>query len=567
MYSGRNLTQNTTIPLRNALGWVAAAMAIAIGLRAYLLRVMPVISRDGVTFIGYAQNLRTDPLTEIRRQRQAPLYPAMIALAHGLLDRVGVAHGDDVRRWVLAGQTVAVAASLALIPAMYLLAGVLFHRRVGVAAAACTAVLPEFCRYGVDVLSDSLHLALYVSGLAAGLAALTARPGLAAPRAGYATILSRFALAGLLSALAFLVRPEGGEVALVVCAALCLWRPWPWKARLTGIATCSLSFLVIAGPYMLATGHLIHKKPPARFLAAETLSPVQLADGVAPPVSMTPAAAAFTFSLSHFPASPASASAMPLWTIPRALGKTLLNWVRSLRVMFLLPAIAWLALRGRRPEPTDARRVAMAAWCLHAGVCVLLIRAFDYWDLFSVRHVLVLTALTLPWTAAGLVALVDLLTHVRPSPRATRHAAVAIGAVLVAPTLPWLLRAPNTDDAYMRRAGEWIAAHYPRPQRILTDQWHVPFYARGTLCERREGTATIRWPGTADPAVLVDWVRRERPDLVVLDEFRLRRRNPAFFDELPRAAARQDMFRLVYRTEGKIDPRRPRRALVYEVAP
>ncbi|HOW19074.1 MAG TPA: hypothetical protein PLC79_08555, partial [Phycisphaerae bacterium] len=253
-----------------------------------------------------------------------------------------------------------------------------------------------------------------------------------------------------------------------------------------------------------------------------------------------------------------------VWSLTCAAGKTLLNWVRSLRVVYLLPAVAWFLLRPRRPRATAVWWIAAMAWCLHAVVCVLLIHTFDYWDLFSLRHVLVLAALTLPWTAAGLIRLVDLAaaSDIR---WLNRRVAWALAAVLlVGPTSPWLLRAPNREYVHLQRAGEWIASHYPRPQRILTDQWHVPFYARAEFCERHENGHTIRWPGTADAAALVEWVRRERPTIVVLDESRLLRRNPEFFRQLDALIAADGLLRPVHTIRAD-DSGQIRTARVYEV--
>ncbi|MBN1491631.1 MAG: glycosyltransferase family 39 protein, partial [Phycisphaerae bacterium] len=200
--------------MRHAALWFAGVLLVALAVRVYLVSVMPIISRDGVTFIRYAQGLQTQPRTEMRRQRQHPLYPASIAVVEAALRRASVAPTDNVRRWLVAGQSVAFAASLAVIPALYWLGCLMFGRRVGVVTAACAAVLPAISHYGVDVLSDTLHLTLYVLALAAGMSGLRRRAW------------GRIALAGGLAALAFLTRPEGGEVLVVLCGAIVLLRAW-----------------------------------------------------------------------------------------------------------------------------------------------------------------------------------------------------------------------------------------------------------------------------------------------------------------------------------------------------
>jgi 4-amino-4-deoxy-L-arabinose transferase-like glycosyltransferase len=585
--------EGNTVSVRRAANWVIIAVLVAAGVRTYLVSIMPTVSRDGVTFIWYAQRLATAPLEEIRREKQHPLYPALIAAAQGALNRVGVAGADEVRRWIMAGESVAFAASLALVAAVYLLAAVLFGRRVGVVAAACAALLPEFARYGVDVLSDTLHLTLYVLALTAGLSGLLRRTWW------------RLGLAGLLSGMAFLVRPEGGEAALVILFSICVARGWAWRRRLGGAVACLAGLLMVAGPYMLATGHVVQKKSLRRFIGADAAgqyrgvgradprrsegsglrcgiarlggardagSSALLAFGVggALPVGAQartgglPAAPARDGTLLGVAAADVGVIGRGSWSLLYAAGKTLLNWVRSLRVMYLLPAAAWLLLGPRRPKPSGVWWVVLMAWGLHAAVCVLLIRSFGYWDLFSVRHVLVLTVLTLPWAAAGLVGLVDWACSARQSWLTPARASALVAVVVVGPTLPWLLRAPNTDYAYLRHAGEWIGARYPRPQYIMTDLWHVPLYARARFCSRYVNGQTIQWPGTADADALVAWIRQERPTLVVLDEPHLRRENARFFDDLDRVAAGPGLLRLVHKVPAG-DARRPKQLLVYEV--
>ena len=242
----------------------------------------------------------------------------------------------------------------------------------------------------------------------------------------------------------------------------------------------------------------------------------------------------------------------------QAVGTILSTWVRSLRVMYLLPMVAWLVWRRPAIGCTRCARIVLGAWVLHFCVCVLLISGFEYAELFSVRHVLILAALTLPWSAAGLVALAD------RAGRRRRWAVLALAVVVVVPTLPWLLRTPNWETAYLRDAGEWIRQAYPVPQRILTDRWRAAFYARGELCERFEDSQCVRWPGTADAVELLNWIRDEKPDLVVLDEHRLRRQDATFFEQLDRVAIRPGHLRLVY-TTGNTRWSRGNHARVYAV--
>lgn len=204
----------------------------------------------------------------------------------------------------------------------------------------------------------------------------------------------------------------------------------------------------------------------------------------------------------------------------------------------------------------------LATGVLHAGVCVLLVLRFDYWDLIALRHVLVMAAVTLPFAAAGMVALATAL------PLAIRRiqapaAWLVVGAAVIGPTLPWLLRAPNREHEYVRRTADWIHDAYKTPQRVITNEWRIPYYAGGNYVRVVIDGRWAQWSGKADVADLLGWVRGQRPDLVVLDERPLRTANAGFFDELDRATQANGELRLV-KTIASVGTKHPMQARVYE---
>lgn len=494
---------------------VLAAILIAIlgggfAVRLYLAAVMPIVSRDSVTFIQYAQELGRDPTAEMRRQDQHPLYPAALLLTNLLIDRCGVLRGDAVRQWIVSGQVVAMTAGLLLIVAVYRLAAELFDRRVGLVAAGCAALLPEFARFSAEALSDTLHLTLFVAGLTLGAVAFRRNA------------LWQLGVAGVLSGLAFLVRPEGGEVVAVLCGAALFCRRWSLLRRAAAIGVCSLCFLIAAGPYMLATGRLVKKKPIGQFVSAGTCEPIVSAGELSAATAALPA---------EQTAGVLSGVGLTL----KAAGTVISHWVRSLRVTYLLAAAAWLAMRRKGARPGPAWRMVVAAGLFHTVVCIRLVVRFDYWDLFALRHVLVSAALTLPFAAAGVVAMADAI-RARWSRRRSAWAEAAVMAAVVAPTLPWLLRAPNREHAYMREAACWIRDHVGGSPNIVTNEWRIPYYAGGVYCRRVINGRWHAWSGRGDPANLLEWIRAEKPDLVVLDERPLCLAQPDFFEKLEQQA-------------------------------
>lgn len=607
------------------------------------------ISRDGVTFIWYAQNLAGDPAGEMRRQAQHPLYPGLILGAHKGLQSAGglfrppggsvaAVLDDPVRSWTLAAVAVALLGGLAVVAGVYALAALLFDRRVALLSALLTAFAAEFCQLSGDALSDMPHLALYLFGFCAAVkgirmtaclagvapAQATGRPE---PRpsesgrrargsaplphgrdsrgdrytfsscksddASRATGMEpepnrRWAaawlwLAGVLSGLAFLMRPEGGEVAvLAVTGALVLARQWSIGRRLLGCAAVCVGFALAAGPYMSITGKIMQKKSlpgvdviwrlfvtPASTDAIFPVPAKDAADGAAaifPPATHLPhreERPRLSAASSQFPVPGAQSSEGPwnittsavaggLDAVPRALLLLSEHWSRALRFTLTPPAILWLILRRRRPAENSALRMAAGGLALHVAVLLALIFQFSYWDMFAVRHTLILAGLTLPFAAAGILAVVSLVP-------ASRRLLVEglIVAGLIGPTVPWMIASLNTESLYLRRAGEWIRAQPPDHSRIHTTRFRVAFYGQGVW----------QWSPTDDDAgrILAD-ARAGRPDWLVFDEKRSQRHRPAFFEELRQQLLPGETLELAHveRQEAK---RAEQRALVYRYRP
>lgn len=254
-----------------------------------------------------------------------------------------------------------------------------------------------------------------------------------------------------------------------------------------------------------------------------------------------------------------------------------------------------------------------AAISLHAAVCLLLVLQFDYWDMFSVRHVMILAGLTLPFSAAGIVAGLkaaseypfrrrvgktagaaepgsspaapvrsreagcdesagvgggdhqgDAQAGMKIGPQTRRRdephgrwAMVLVLIVLVTPTLPWLLETRYVDDAYLRHAGEWIRTHGQRGGRIMTTRHRVVFYAQGQW---------VRSPENADIGAILGTARAMLPEWIVFDERRMLRMSKSFFQDLHRALAPGEALETAFNVEGRAGEH-AERAIVYRYRP
>ena len=140
----------------------------------------------------------------------------------------------------------AFAALLWAIPC-YVLGVQLFGRFEGFAAALLLQIIPVLARVTSDGLTEAWYLLFYTSAVAAGTWALRQ------PSPG------RYALAGLFSGLAYLVRPEGllAAFAVAFAAAWLAFAKRDTKAAIAAVVCVGLGTLVPAGPYMATIGRVV----------------------------------------------------------------------------------------------------------------------------------------------------------------------------------------------------------------------------------------------------------------------------------------------------------------------
>src|SRR5262249_14252484 len=130
---------------------------------------------------------------------------------------------------------------------MYYLGKRLFDHSVGFWSALMFQCLPVPSHMLSDGLTEGIYLLLIATFLlAAGWALKTRR-------------LSAFALCGVLSGLAYLTRPEGAALAVVLGGVLLAiqFRPalrWPIRCWEKSVFALVFSALIVAAPYMYVIG-------------------------------------------------------------------------------------------------------------------------------------------------------------------------------------------------------------------------------------------------------------------------------------------------------------------------
>lgn len=401
--------------------------------RAVIATHLPCISRDGVVFAWYARDLGTQGLDYLRsaEAQQHPLFPLLLLAGQ----RVATACGapDTPLTWQIVGQVWCGLAGLAVILLTALLTQRLVTRlelpvsapRAAWLAALLAALLPLNVWLSADVMSDELHLALYLG--AACLIVDLRR---------HVAVLG----AGVLSGLAFLTRPEG--MVPVVAAGVVLLRlyaPHHWRHLATRLVALAVGFVVCAAPYWAVVGELSHKKNPFRW-DAPTSAPVASVQ-TAPETSD---AFGGPFMLARLERH----AYAWYWLIPEALHQLF----RAGRVV--IPLLALLPLVNlRRRFFSPVLLGSLLCLLLHLGLTLLLLGKHGYLD---PRHMLVPVALLTPFAAFLLARLVTLALE-----RQRRFIGAAIVVLLCQPLALYSLRIPNGKDGYLVEAARWLRSVLP----------------------------------------------------------------------------------------------------------
>lgn len=457
---------------------------------------------DGPRFLAIARAIDAGAWSLGLRDAFHPLYPLATVGAHRALSLADSAVG-----WETAGALVSVIASAAAVAFLFLFVREAFGRAPAWAAAVLLAVHARAIEYGSDVQSDGLYMCLLTAGIWAGWRAWRHRSRLAA------------AGAGLGSGLAYLTRPEGLGLVLVLGALggfAMVFRRWSWREGVAWQAALGTAAMLCVAPYALAlheiTGvwTLTHKKSVAGIIRGD--------------VAPTPGA--------PVPADPPPADAS-VPEPPRATSETALEspapppappppWLHALDLSAPVTVDAgWLdpeyldqdglrvALASSRTERAiEAFRMLVRHARSSLRYAVVALVAFGLWAAWgrpgmrgryigalAVLYLLVLYGLAfssgyvsrrhalpplLPlfgYAGLGGLAIGAAIARWRGAPGRAGLAGALVIAVFAAGELS-AQRAPNRlDELAMRRAAEWLRDHAPAPGPVAAPRQRFGYYA------------------------------------------------------------------------------------------
>ena len=443
-----------------AADWLllAGLLLLAAGLRLWQLAHTTVAARDSIGFIRVAWQLHQHPLTEwphvLAHAQQHPVYPLAILAASEPVRLVFDCSLADRMR--LSSQLVSALAAILLVLPVFCLGRELFDRRVGFGAAVLLQCLPVSGHILADGMSEAVFLLFAASALFWSVRALNAprRPG-------------AFALAGLCGALAYLTRPEGALIVaatgLVLLAgqAVPLWRRSTRDFLVCG-AALSLSALLLAGPYVKATGRLTVKPAGAQILGTREVA-------VSPPGAGSRVVLAVWQVYNKLPSQ-------RVWW---GLGALLFEIAKGACYAGALAALVGLWLDRQRTARMPGAWMMLLV-CL--GVAYALWRVVVVVGYLSDRHTLLILLCGSFWATHGLVALGEALLARWPrcAARAGGCAALALPLALALSGLPKTLQPLHEHRAGFREVGIWLAEH-TQPVDTITDPLCWSHYYAGRV--------------------------------------------------------------------------------------
>jgi len=442
---------------RQDIAPIAVLAAICLGVGIYLIVTTVVVSQDSVTFIEYAQDLKTAGFETMKQQAQHPGYPYLILAAHRISECF--ADGAGPSGWIHSAQAAALLFRLSAVIMIYLLGKILVGRRSAFAAVLILILLPYPAKYGSDALSDWPHLFFLVGGLLFLL------------RGAMHGKWWLFGAAGICSGAGYLIRPECAQI--VVYGVVWLGTQLPLRKRvmsqgkvLLALAALLVGFGAVASPYMHLKGALFPKKDMGEFAAKSEIP--DYCQSKPRPGSET-----------------VQTAGVLEWHTARGVVKLVGN-VGDTVMWFFLPAVfaglydylkkrSWL-----RPE-----QFFVIAWL--ATNVALVMWLYSKHSYMSNRHTLPMVVLLCLFIPGGLRVLSSLLCSrggARNKSEQARQDCERTAFLLLLATgilicTPKLLRPLHHDRGYIREAARWLAEHTEASDIVAVADFRISFY-----CER-----------------------------------------------------------------------------------
>ena len=480
-------------------------LVLATAVHGWLFSRTVIPARDGLSFSRLALQLESPSriaskdlphptvVDVLRKAEQPPGFPlALLAVSKGLRAAMPVVGDTDRQRTAMLGERMLVAGQIACciggilctVP-MFLIGRMLAGRFVGFAGAVLFQVLPVAAHVTADCLSEGCYLFALLSALWLGARGLR--------RTG----LGNFLAAGLLTGVAYLVRPEGGLVAVAIGLTLLVhvvtrqWSPGMVVSR--GMAMI-VGMAIVAGPYMLMIGGISNKPSEREFWQRLIFTNPREKLGEWEK-TQAPVAAPGTLFADWASDQPGSSRAR------FAVAAVANEAFKSGHYLVIpLAIIGLVRVRGQ-----STRDGAMMLFAVFTTCSLTLLVAFAAKiGYISERHTLPAIAVLCGFAAIGMQTLVAFAANHWPIVNIRRDRwLLLVGVVLVC--LPPTLRSPHANRIGLKKAGDYLRDHAADSDIIVDPFSWSQFYAGAsvTTLPGEPDTAKTLYtvlPGAADPS-------------------------------------------------------------------
>ncbi len=199
--------------------------------RIYMSFFTYIISNDSVHFIRNAKYFAAGDFSRGLAHDYHPLYSLFMAALYKVVPNIE-----------LSGTIISVLFGTLTVIVFYLIGKGVFDRKISFVSAIILAMHPYAVRFSADIISESTYLFFFTAALGLGFFAITNKKPLL------------FALTGISSAFAYLARPEGIGILLIV-ASWCVLKDFVkikavWRGKLISISILVVSFCIFSMPYL-----------------------------------------------------------------------------------------------------------------------------------------------------------------------------------------------------------------------------------------------------------------------------------------------------------------------------
>jgi len=433
--------------IRNERIDLAILLLISLLLSIYLFFRTYVISMDGAfQYIPIAKDFASGFFRRAISHNQQPLYPLIVAF---------------VSRWVpdfeLAGKLVSSIFGILLIIPVYFLGKRIFDEKIALLSTLLLAIHPYIRRFSADVLKESTYL--FFLGIAIWFAWRAIQSEKRYP----------YLFIPLFSVLAYLVRPDGFEVLLVVFFYVIFVKKFsiPGRKR-TVILLLLLSSCILFLPYLIylreSTG-------------TWTLSRAKSFAGLLG-LGVASTEVSFTYKI--------------LWSLKK-LNLEILAIFHPVYAFLLIIGL----LRGILYRLKTGEGFLLSFCGLHYVVLFLMVLNTTEWGgdktilavQLSGRHVMSLLLVSIYWIGEGVITIYQLVSKkmessplfLRLKPRKQSVIIfVALLVLILAVILPKTLKPQRHERLPEKWAGAWIKNQSGKGATIFTDMPRVAYYADGS---------------------------------------------------------------------------------------